>query len=574
MLILRGPRKNLELTHDAEGWKAFLADPEKQWKDGRSAKLLAEAWEAASPGLPPELSTAFAGTPFERFEPILAIPEYEVDLPGGGRPSQNDLFVVGRIDGECAIVMVEGKVDESFGPLLEEWLRDASPGKLRRLAYLQETLGLEEVPLSGLRYQLLHRTASPVIEATRLRARYAAMVVHSFSADGACHDDYETFVSLLGGTGATERVERIPSLDEPELWVGWVSGNGSAAKVSATIESTVHERPTSLPRIIAHADWGSDPSKQWMCVAELEGGGGYRIASPEPVGDPSTVLCRLRDRAQGETLAMGFDFPIGVPAAYAQRAGIRDFLDALPELGHDRWADFYTVASTPEDISLTRPFYPMRPGGTSQRHLTEALGVDDMSDLLRLCDRANGTRGAACPIFWTLGGKQVGKAALLGWREVLAPALRDEELDVSVWPFHGGFAELIGRGGIVIAETYPAEACLHVGLTPPGRGWSKRDQEGRRAQAPSLQAWARERPVDLDDEVRAQIADGFGPSRGAEDPFDAMLGLLSMVEVALGYREEGAPNTEVVRRVEGWILGQAGPTSGSLGQRSLAIGAD
>lgn len=49
MLILRGPRKNLELTHDAEGWKAFLADPEKQWKDGRSAKLLAEAWEAASP---------------------------------------------------------------------------------------------------------------------------------------------------------------------------------------------------------------------------------------------------------------------------------------------------------------------------------------------------------------------------------------------------------------------------------------------------------------------------------------------------------------------------------------------
>ena len=277
------------------------------------------------------------------------------------------------------------------------------------------------------------------------------------------------------------------------------------------------------------------------------------------MGDPGTVLRRLRDRANGDTIAIGFDFPIGLPAAYARRAGISSFLEVLPKLGHDRWSDFYTVASTPEDISSTRPFYPMRPGGTKQHHLVDALGVDDMKDLLRLCDRANGARGAACPIFWTLGGKQVGKAAILGWREVLAPALRDEELDVSIWPFDGGFADLIARGGIVIAETYPAEACLHIGLTPPGRGWSKRSQDGRRAQASSIEAWARPRPVELDDALRARIADGFGPSKNAEDPFDAMLGLLSMVEIALGYREVGAPDTEVVRRVEGWIFGQAGP---------------
>jgi hypothetical protein len=200
----------------------------------------------------------------------------------------------------------------------------------------------------------------------------------------------------------------------------------------------------------------------------------------------------------------------------------------------------------------------MRPGGTKQHHLTEALGVDHMEDLLRQCDRANKTRGAACPIFWTLGSKQVGRAAILGWREVLAPALRDDDLDVSVWPFDGDFGDLIARGGIVIAETYPAEACLHIGLTPPGRGWSKRSQDGRQAQASPIEAWARERPVELREDLHARIADGFGLSRNADDPFDAMLGLLSMVEVALGYREEGAPDTEVVRRVEGWILGQAG----------------
>jgi hypothetical protein len=314
--------------------------------------------------------------------------------------------------------------------------------------------------------------------------------------------------------------------------------------------------------VIAHADWGSDPRKQWMCVGELGLDGRYHIASPEPVGDPGTMLRRLRDRANGDTVAVGFDFPIGIPVAYARRAGIANFLEVLPKLGHDRWADFYTVASTPEDISLTRPFYPMRPGGTKQIHLTAALGVDAMTDLLRICDRANEGRGAASPIFWTIGGKQVGKAALLGWRSVLAPALQDNDLDVSIWPFDGAFTELIARGGIVIAETYPAEACLHLGLTPPGRGWSKRSQDGRRDQASSIEAWARQRPVELHGELQTLVADGFGPSNGAEDPFDAMLGLVSMVEVALGYRGDGAPDLDMVREVEGWILGQAAPAVG------------
>jgi hypothetical protein len=305
MLILRGPRKNLELTHDAEGWKTFLADPEKHWKDGRSAKMLAEAWEAAAPNLPPELVDAFAGTPFEAFDPILAIPEYEVDLPGGRRASQNDLFVIGRIDDDLAVLVIEGKVDESFGPLLGEWLLLASPGKLRRLAFLQETLGLEHVPMDGLRYQLLHRTASPVIEAKRLRARYAAMVVHSFSEHGAGLDDYRRFVSLLGGTGATGRLERITALHEPELWVGWVSGDGRAARLSSPGRSAIRERSTPLPRVIAHADWGSDPRKQWMCVAEL----GVDVVKTVRVPVRERELGSLRrvgvvDRAQPSQVAL------------------------------------------------------------------------------------------------------------------------------------------------------------------------------------------------------------------------------------------------------------------------------
>ena len=45
--------------------------------------------------------------------------------------------------------------------------------------------------------------------------------------------------------------------------------------------------------------------------------------------------------------------------------------------------------------------------------------------LLRRCERGGNGHKQACCLFWTLGGNQVGKAAIIGWRDVLAPALRN-----------------------------------------------------------------------------------------------------------------------------------------------------
>jgi hypothetical protein len=224
MLILRGPRSGLEAMKSAEDWKQFLADPELHWKDGRSAKMLAERWDSALPDMPSEIRAAMNGTPFEAFQPLVAIPEYEVALPGGSRSSHNDLFVVGRIGSDLAVVMIEGKVDESFGPLLSEWLVDASPGKLERLAFLRTTLGIDGELAQTIRYQLLHRAASPLIEAERIGARYAAMIVHSFSAIDACLEDYCAFCEVLGGKGTSAGLERVGQRNQPELWVGWVRG--------------------------------------------------------------------------------------------------------------------------------------------------------------------------------------------------------------------------------------------------------------------------------------------------------------------------------------------------------------
>ena len=311
------------------------------------------------------------------------------------------------------------------------------------------------------------------------------------------------------------------------------------------------------PDLVVHADWGSAPAKRWMATARLTERGTYHVQAPEPVGPLDDFLARLAARAPGSRLLVGFDFPIGLPRAYARRAGIDDFCAALLRFGQDGWAEFYRLAERPDEIGLLRPFYPKRPGGTKRHHLVDGLGVDGFSDLLRRCDRATPERGAAGALFWTMGAQQPGRAAIIGWRDVVAPALRAHPGLVRLWPFDGDLGTLLQDPGIVFAEAYPAEAALHLGLAPPGRGWSKRRQVDRAAQAPPVEAWAERRGVLLSGPLLTRLRDGFGAGAAGEDAFDAALGLFGMLEVVLGHRPAGVPEDTAVREVEGWILGLA-----------------
>lgn len=311
-----------------------------------------------------------------------------------------------------------------------------------------------------------------------------------------------------------------------------------------------------LPAIVRHADWSTAPNKRWMATARLRDGV-YRVAPPEPVREPGTLLesCR-REALSGGALA-GFDFPIGLPRAYARRAGIADFRGTLPAFGTGPWHRFYEPAERPEEIALERPFYPARPGATRQAHLVAGLGVASMDDLLRECERGGGDRRRACSLFWTLGGNQVGRAAIAGWRDVLVPASERMGTALGLWPFEGDLQALLATRACVVAETYPADACVQLGLRTPGRGWSKRDASDRREQGRRLLQWAEDKPIDLS-ALRGTVEDGFGSRAAGEDPFDAWVGLLGMLAVVLGLQPEGAPGDGEGRRIEGWILGRQG----------------
>lgn len=210
-------------TQGATDWKQFLAEPEKQWKDGFSAKELAQSWEAAA-DFPVSVARVLrtADEPdLREMKTLLAIPEYKVHLTGGSRPSQNDLFVLARTETGLAVIMVEGKVSESFGPTLNDWLVDASHGKLKRLDFLKQTLGLNQEVPGTIRYQLLHRTASAVLTAREFHAKYALMLVHSFSKEMAGFEDYAAFLQLYNVKAVAEKLQRVMGGEVP-VSCGWV----------------------------------------------------------------------------------------------------------------------------------------------------------------------------------------------------------------------------------------------------------------------------------------------------------------------------------------------------------------
>lgn len=307
--------------------------------------------------------------------------------------------------------------------------------------------------------------------------------------------------------------------------------------------------------IVAHADWGVNPNKQWMAVARGPDTDHLTFSTPEQVSAPRNLLKNLCKDVEAKVF-IGFDFPIGVPLAYAKLLDITSFLELLESAGKDRLSTFFDVAENASDISPFRPFYPRRPGGTSRSHLVDGLGVSSYHDLLRHCDHATDLRGAACAIFWTLGGQQAGKAAISGWKEVLQPALADPCTDVAIWPFDGDLQELLSTRQIVVAETYPAEAAIQAGIGAPGRGWSKRSVKDRINKAKAILEYADRIGVSLSDELRMEIDQGFGIEKHGEDRFDATIGLLLMIDVMKGFVPPGTPPASEVRTIEGWILGQ------------------
>ena len=123
----------------------------------------------------------------------------------------------------------------------------------------------------------------------------------------------------------------------------------------------------------------------------------------------------------------------------------------------------------------------------------------------------------ASSLFWTLGAKAVGNAALKGWKHVLTPALGDNF--VRLLPFDGKLESLFQPGCTIIAETYPAEC---YSWFPGDSLQSKTDIKCRKKFGTRLLAWAAANGVAIEPRLKTAIEAGF--PEGEDDAFDAVVG--------------------------------------------------
>ena len=268
--------------------------------------------------------------------------------------------------------------------------------------------------------------------------------------------------------------------------------------------------------------------------------------SIEAVGPLSTLFARFRERAGSAPVAFGVDAPIGLPLAFQRDHA--DFPSFLGSLGPD--AEFFHVNDDAATISMQRPFFPNRSGGTSPQSLLDRLGLPDQSNLLRACERPLNGQAAAGSMFWTLGAKQVGKGAIVLWRDLILPARRSAD-PPSLWPFEGTLAELLRPNSLLIAECYPANAMRQMRLCFTG---GKNNRADRLKVASRFHAIMADLAATPHPSVSASIDSGFD-EKCADDKFDSLIGLLRMLQVIRDPTKDTRPSPEICRW-EGWILGR------------------
>jgi hypothetical protein len=218
-------------TYGPTDWRRLLAKPETQWEPKKSALEMAVCWESARAserGIPAEVARALDSVnELKGAELLLGIPEHQVQFPPGGHPSQNDLWALLRKDDLRISMTIEAKAGEKLDDLVSEWLKNASTnsGKPTRLEALQRHLGIPDADVSHLRYQLLHRTASALVEAERFGADVAVMLVQSFNrtADEESWRDMIRFGEAMGAQIQEGRVVPSPRPTDVPLYLGWVN---------------------------------------------------------------------------------------------------------------------------------------------------------------------------------------------------------------------------------------------------------------------------------------------------------------------------------------------------------------
>ena len=188
-----------------EQWKQFAPpkDKEKHWKDGRSAKSLAQFM--TDKNQVKKLESILNELGYDTKGIISCTPEANTALPGTGNGRNHDLLMIGK----DFVAGIEAKVSESFGKTISKELMGASENKQYRIDTLaKELFGCEINAESGeLKYQLRTGAYGTLREAKNNKKSKALFLVIVFT-DGittkeanavvANNKDFEDFCKYIG----------------------------------------------------------------------------------------------------------------------------------------------------------------------------------------------------------------------------------------------------------------------------------------------------------------------------------------------------------------------------------------
>jgi hypothetical protein len=220
-------------TSSGTDWQRLLAKPKLHWKRGASAMTAAAAWEDAGGALPAEIGallTSSGEQALRQLKLLVALPEWEVALPGGNTTSHTDVLALCTNSHGLCVLAVEAKALEDFGPLLSEKRAEPSTGLTSRLDYLHALLNVPHFD-DAIRYQLLHRTASAVLTAQEFHAATAVMLVHAFGTPSERQGDFRAFCMAFGATEVSPQVFKVPGSGKPALYFAWCAGNDKYREV-------------------------------------------------------------------------------------------------------------------------------------------------------------------------------------------------------------------------------------------------------------------------------------------------------------------------------------------------------
>lgn len=198
----------------------------KNWVPSYSAYECAMRWRGVTSVLPEPLNYVMRNSGIEVLQglrPESIVAEHAVFLDTLTTPSRTDIMAFcSNSTHDRVVVAVEAKSREPFSDRVFRWIRTADRTvsaqqqklfdvsnaivvrKERRLAFLNQVLGTNIDINSELRYQLVHRTASAVLEARNLRAKAAIVVIQAFQPSVENLFDFSDYLDALNVSGATK----------------------------------------------------------------------------------------------------------------------------------------------------------------------------------------------------------------------------------------------------------------------------------------------------------------------------------------------------------------------------------